>query len=221
MRTLCTKTCAAVHPVFWKAVANGRVFYPRYAKFHDFLSLFVKNLVLPLYVTKIVLVSEGLKAHQYGYEWAWENLQNCEGVEYTDKDKEIIDKVNGMHATDLAINGGYLNGGGYRADLSKVFDVLLRLNTIEVRTLKIGEHNPEWDGPKLLKGLSFYREGLNTNPIFYGDWKYDTVHKRVTATFDEFGDEILEPNAGPQASFVDDLLAAMGASNVDAEIKVV
>ncbi|KAF2848467.1 hypothetical protein T440DRAFT_350706, partial [Plenodomus tracheiphilus IPT5] len=50
---------------------------------------------------------------------------------------------------------------------------------------------------------------LNTNGIYYGDWKYSTVHCCVTAWVDEYGEETLDDNAGPQASFRDDLTSAV------------
>ena len=95
---------------------------------------------------------------------------------------------------------------------------LPNLRTIEVRKLRPGEHCPYWNGPEALKGLSFYREDLNTNPIFYDDWQYDTDHYRVTVTIDEFGDEVIEDGAGPQAGFEEDLEAAMEASGTSAEV---
>jgi hypothetical protein len=42
---------------------------------------------------------------------------------------------------------------------------------------------------------------LHVKVIFYGDWLYDTKHSRVTQYRDEFGDEIIDHSAGPQASF--------------------
>jgi len=53
---------------------------------------------------------------------------------------------------------------------------------------------------------------MNTKDIFYGDWQYDTVHGRVTHYTDEItGEAMVEPNAGPQASFINDLSAAVAA----------
>jgi hypothetical protein len=52
---------------------------------------------------------------------------------------------------------------------------------------------------------------MNTKDIYYGDWQYDTLHLRKTHYTDEFGEAIVEPNAGPQASFIDDLNAAITA----------
>lgn len=70
----------------------------------------------------------------------------------------------------------------------------------------------------MLKQLSFYHDDLNTNDIFYGDWQYDTVLNRVTVYKDEFGDEIAEPGAGPQASFIDDLKGAVETSGTKAKL---
>ena len=87
-----------------------------------------------------------------------------------------------------------------------------------MRKLNAGEHIPGWDGPKLLKQLSFYKPDLNTNPIFYGNWTYDTKHQRVTVYKDDFGEWIQEDDVGPQASFIDDLEAAMIRSETKAKI---
>jgi hypothetical protein len=67
------------------------------------------------------------------------------------------------------------------------------------------EHIPGWTDPEQFEKLSFHRPGLYTKSIFYGDWKYDTKRLRVTEYTDEFGETITEPNAGPQASFKDDI----------------
>jgi hypothetical protein len=90
----------------------------------------------------------------------------------------------------------------------ELFGCLPNLKDILCRKLLPGEHVPGWNGPELLKGLSFYHAELNTNQIFYGDWRYDTLHNRVTKWVDEYGEEDEELNAGPQAQFIDDVLAA-------------
>ena len=69
--------------------------------------------------------------------------------------------------------------------------------------------------------LSFYRPGLVLNKIFYGDWQYDVVHGRVTQYQDEFGDIIIEPGAGPQASFWDDMDAALFTTGRQDHINVI
>lgn len=76
-------------------------------------------------------------------------------------------------------------------------------------TIQRGEHLSGWIRDGLFQGLSFYQPDLNLNPIYYGDWKYDTVHHRTTEYVDEYGEVVTEPGAGPQASFFDDLRAAI------------
>lgn len=71
----------------------------------------------------------------------------------------------------------------------------------------------------MFKDLSFYREGMNTNKIYYRDWQYDTIAKRVTIHEDEFGDVVVEPGAGPQATFIDDLVSAVTTSGTTARIQ--
>ena len=98
---------------------NGRVIYPRYACFYKFLSLIKTKHVLPNSVSKIVLVSEGLREHEYGYDWAWEFLADKDYIRFTNEDMKIINTVNYNHYDDVAVNGPFLNGGGYRFMLSK------------------------------------------------------------------------------------------------------
>lgn len=82
------------------------------------------------------------------------------------------------------------------------------------------EHVPGWTNVSRFKLLSFYRSGLNIKSIYYGDWQYDTVHLRVTHYTDEFGDSIIEDNAGPQASFADDVRAAIASTGRAIEQKL-
>lgn len=80
--------------------------------------------------------------------------------------------------------------------------------SLSLTTLQLGEHLPGWIDPSVFEQLSFFKPDLNYGNIFYGDWMYDTVHFRVTQYRDEFGAIVEEPGAGPQASFMDDFLAA-------------
>ena len=105
--------------VFCKAIVNGRTIYPRYEQFRDFILLLCANPVLPIHVRNIVLVGEGLMEHEYGYEWAWEALQDQENVEFTNKDMEIINCIINEHASDVFADGSFLTAGGYRIMLSK------------------------------------------------------------------------------------------------------
>lgn len=170
------------------------------------------------YVRNVTVLAEGLKEHEYGYQWAWEDLQIWADLKFTDDDLDTINKINISHADDVAMNSNFITAGRYRSTLTALFQCLPNLSTITVRKLEPGEHIPGWSGAELFKKLSFYNDRLDTAQIFYGDWQYDTTHLRVTQYMDEFCDLISEPDAGPQASFVDDLKAAMSTSGSEAKV---
>ena len=92
------------------------------------------------------------------------------------------------------------------------------MKTIQVRKLYPGEHIPGWAGPEALSKMSSYHPWTPVNEIYYGDWKYDEVHKRVTMWIDEYGEEMEEDDAGPQAGFEEDLYAAMALSGTKAQV---
>ncbi|KAF2621883.1 hypothetical protein BU25DRAFT_415732 [Macroventuria anomochaeta] len=199
-----------------KRIANVTV-YPRFAGMKALLAA-VQDVGVAKYVRNITLLAEGLKEHEFGYVWAWEDLQIWADLQYTQKDVKIINNINAAHADDVVVNGDFIITGQYRLMLTTLLERLPNLATITVRKLAPGEHIPGWSGVKLFKELSFYRDGLDTRQIFYGDWQYDILHRRITHYRDEYGDLISEPDAGPQASFVDDLKAAMSASGTEAKV---
>ncbi|KAH9871178.1 hypothetical protein J1614_006754 [Plenodomus biglobosus] len=212
--------CYAVHMAFVKAVVDGRVLYPRYGSFSEILSLLGDNFTMGMHVSKIIIVSEGLKIHEYGYEWAWERLQFKEdALAWNEADMNIIKDINHIHYQDIKAKSCFTDGGGYRATLTKLLTLMPRLAEIEVRKLHTGEHVPDWEGPELLKGLSFYKAGLDTNSIFYGEWEYDTKHLCRTSYIDEFGDkQFSRDDYGEQASCIDDVKAAMKNSGTRANL---
>jgi hypothetical protein len=95
---------------------------------------------------------------------------------------------------------------------------LPNLKTIVTRKLRPGEHIPGWSGHEALKELSFYRLDLPINEVYYGDWQYDEDQKRVTMYTDEYGEDIVEENAGPQVGFKEDVIAAMAMSGTNASL---
>lgn len=170
------------------------------------------------YVRSITLLAEALKEHEYGYSWAWEDLQIWADLCPTNMDYKIMRSIDDAHAQDVEENGDFIISGEYRTMLTTLLQRLPNLATLKIRKLAPGEQVPGWSGVKLFKELSFYRDGLDTRQIFYGDWQYDTLHKRITQYRDEFGDLISEPQAGPQASFIDDLRAAVSVSETKAKV---
>ncbi|KAF1927055.1 uncharacterized protein M421DRAFT_422289 [Didymella exigua CBS 183.55] len=191
--------------------------YPRLACMKALLGA-VQDEMAGKYVRNITLLAEGLKEHEFGYDWAWEDLQIWGGLEFCNEDVKIINMINAAHSDDVMANGDFIISGEYRTMLTAVLQRLPNLRTITCRKLAAGEQIPGWSGVKLFEKLSFYCDGLDTRHIFYGDWMYDTLHRRITHYRDEFGDLISEPDCGPQASFVDDLKASMNKSGTKAKV---
>ncbi|KAL6704040.1 hypothetical protein ACN47E_008804 [Coniothyrium glycines] len=208
------------HAVLYKKALSSRVIYPRYDSFVYLLSLVTKP-VYANYVHEVVLVSEGLRTHEYGSGWAWENLLREIGEDATDKDLDIMAKLDHDHARAVANHNAFIFSGAYRKMLAYFLSCLPHLKVIKIRKLNKGEHVPIWQGPEMIKELSFYREGLNTNDIFYGGWKYDTVHHRVTQYVDEYGEKITEAGAGPQATFRTDLNAAVYFAGLTHQVEII
>lgn len=200
-----------------KRISNRVTIYPRYASMKS-LILVLQDVEVAKYVRNITLLAEGMKEHEYGYPWAWEDLQIWADLKFTEYDIMTIDQINQAHADDIVENGDFIITGEYRSMLTELLKCLPNLATITVRKLAAGEQIPGWPGAKLFEQLSFYHDRLDTRQIFYNDWQYDTLHRRITQYRDEFGDIISEPSAGPQASFFDDLKAALSASGTEAKV---
>jgi hypothetical protein len=200
-----------------KRIAKDVTVYPRYANMKALITA-VQDIEVAKYVRNITLLAEGMKEHEYGYYWAWEDLQIWADLELTKNDVGVINRINTAHYNDIIENGDFIIAGKYRLMLTELLVCLPNLATITVRKLHAGEQIPGWPGAKLFEHLSFHHDRLDTRCIFYGDWQYDTVHRRITQYKDEFGDLISEPDAGPQASFFDDLKAALSASGTDAHV---
>ena len=208
---------AATKHAMGKRISNKITVYPRHAYMKSLLAE-VQDSEVADCVRNITLLAEGLKEHEYGYQWAWEDLQIWSDLMFTQNDIKTINNINAAHADDLAVNGDFLTAGRYRSMLTDLLQCLPNLATITVRKLEPGEHIPGWSGTKLFNKLSFHHDRLDTGMIFYGDWQYDTTHLRVTQYKDEFDDLISEPDAGPQASFADDLKAAVATTGTEAKV---
>lgn len=209
---------------FWEATKyaqgkriNSATVYPRLANMKALLAA-VQDTTVAKYVRNITLLAECLKEHEYGYIWAWEDLQIWASLEYSKKDVKLINAINAAHYDDVVMNGDFIIAGQYRTMLTTLLQALPNLTTVTIRKLAPGEQIPGWRGVELFKELSFYHDRLDTRMILYSDWQYDAKHRRITHYRDEFGDLVVEPDAGPQASFVDDLKAAVSASGTTAKV---
>ncbi|OSS52341.1 hypothetical protein B5807_02807 [Epicoccum nigrum] len=201
---------------FGKYISNMTIYPCKDQMTHILRSL--RDPYVAQHVRKITLLAEGHREHEYGYVWAWEDVQVWGGINFTPGDIDIINKINIEHANARDKQCELVYSGRYRAYLHAIFKACFRLKHIHVRKLAPGEQIPGWDGAEMFKDLSFYHDELDTRNIFYGDWQYDTVHGRVTHYQDEFGDVIMEPDAGPQASFMDDFRIAKRDSGCKAKV---
>ncbi|KAJ8112432.1 hypothetical protein OPT61_g5194 [Boeremia exigua] len=171
--------------------------YPRYTSIKALIQTIEHEDVVK-YVRSITLLAESPRVHEYGYSWAWEDLQMWSHLEYTDKDLMVMQDIDAAHANDIDHNGGFITTGHYRIMLTELLSCLPHLATIKVRKLNPGEHVPGWAGIKLLEKLSFYRDDLDTRYIYYGDWQYDTLHRRTTSYTDEYARRSPSPTPAPR-----------------------
>ncbi|KAH7084408.1 hypothetical protein FB567DRAFT_81910 [Paraphoma chrysanthemicola] len=204
-----------------KAIGNGRNVYARYANMAKFISLIQRFPLLAQNTKEICLVKDGLQEHLYRSEWAWEAQMYKENWKFTEEDGAIIRKIAGDHETEMFEHAAHFyNGGGYRAMLTQLLRLLPNVTKLYVRKLSSGEHIAGWSDTDKLKQLSVYKPELDSfiYSVYYGDWQYDTVHLRKTHYIDEWGNNVIEPNAGPQASFRDDFAAARVASGFAGQV---
>ncbi|KAI4630925.1 hypothetical protein J4E83_002451 [Alternaria metachromatica] len=206
-------------------VTENIVIFPTFASVSAFLVGLGLDGAYPGTVRTITLVGEGPTTPELGYNYSWENLhilkfpgmpEPTEDQLY--EDEEILEFANDEHKHWSRVNESFCHTGAYRTMLSLVLAKLPNLRTIQVRKLYPGEHIPGWAGPEALSKMSSYHPWTPVNEIYYGDWKYDEVHKRVTMWIDEYGEEMEEDDAGPQAGFEEDLFAAMAMSGTHAQV---
>ncbi|KAL1795549.1 hypothetical protein ACET3X_005773 [Alternaria dauci] len=214
-------------------VTENVTIYPTFASMSSFLVGLGLDRTYPATVRTITLVGEGPKTPELSYDISWIHMMSAhrdpnrsaldssnpsEAQKIRDTDRRIVLSVNDKHEEWDRINKPFCHSGKYRQMLSIVLSRLPNLKTIVIRNLHAGEHIPGWEGPEALKKLSYYRPDLPINEVYYGDWQYDILHKRVTMYTDEYGEYIEENNAGPQAGFIEDVFAAMQLSGTMARI---
>jgi len=87
------------------------------------------------------LVAEGLKVHEYGYDWAWEDIQHWENAVFNDNDYQLIGDINAAHAGDITTNSFIVNGG-YRIMLGLIISHCPNLRSVTARKLKVSTLQP-------------------------------------------------------------------------------
>jgi hypothetical protein len=136
MRLVSKRFARATASTFVRSLAWDRTITPRYDSAARFLAFLVRFPQLRNEVRDITLVSEGLKKHEYGYEWAWEDFQHWENVDATDADLRIIRDINYAHARDIRKTGRFINAGRYRVMLGLVLAYCPNLSFITCRKIK-------------------------------------------------------------------------------------
>ncbi|KAH6868653.1 hypothetical protein BKA58DRAFT_198512 [Alternaria rosae] len=207
------------------SVTENVIIYPTFASVGAFLIGLGVDEAYPETVRTITLIGEGPAAPEFSYSHSWDYLPKLKfpGMpEPTEdqwyEDAEILEFANDEHEHWNRVNELFCYTGAYRTMLSLVLAKLPNLKTIRTRKLYPGEHIPGWAGPEALKEVSSYHPWTPVNTIYYGDWKYDEKHKRVTMWTDEYGEDMEEEDVGPQVGFREDLAAAMVLSGTKAQV---
>lgn len=136
MRLVNKRFARATSATFVRSLAWDRTIYPRYSSVARFIACLVRFPGMSETVKDLTLVGEAMKPGEYGYAWAWEDLQNWENVDFTDADVAIINEINAAHAHDCASSSTFINSGGYRTMLGLAFAHCPNLQTITIRKLQ-------------------------------------------------------------------------------------
>jgi hypothetical protein len=204
-------------------VSNRVRIEPRYESMTACISFITtRSATMLSLVKRVTIVGEALGVHECGYQWGWEFLamEMGESPKFSLKDQEIMYEVNTMHNYHFWQDQHFIATGRYRHMLTYILSSLPNLSEIVVGKLKPGEHIRGWQGEEMMKRLSFYgRQGFDANLIFYSNWMYDEKHHVVNSLIDEMtGCRVQPEDAGPQATFIQDLDAAMFAARLHPDI---
>lgn len=66
------------------------------------------------FVRKLTLLAEGLREHEYGYVWGWEDLQVWMNLDYNPNDIRVINRINADHANARDDQASFIYSGQYR-----------------------------------------------------------------------------------------------------------
>lgn len=124
---------------FFRSLLQDRVIYPRYESVGRFVALLVRFPALGPSVRYLTLVTDGMKMPEYGYMWAWEDLQNWENVDFTAEDLHLMGEISNDHVGDMALTNSFINGGGYRTMLGLIFERCSNIRFVFRRVLKVGD----------------------------------------------------------------------------------
>jgi hypothetical protein len=126
-------------PWFSHFLMKHKTLYSKSTSLSRFLSMLqvFAGLNLGARVESFDLVSEGLRFHEYGPEWAWEEMCMRENVDITMEDQRIIDKINSDHAREVAMEGAFFTSGGYRRVIGQIIARCPKLKVINIRKIHV------------------------------------------------------------------------------------
>ncbi|USP75553.1 uncharacterized protein yc1106_02827 [Curvularia clavata] len=221
MRLVCKQFRYATNIIFGKALVTNRTLYPTYASVSHFLNMLLSDRDWAPLVQTITLVSDAPRVNEHGASWAWDVMEGQHAFNPNTKDRAVKHFLNAEHKMFCRDNDFFITTGGYRTLLTMIFSHLTNLHTVKVRRIRKAEHIPEFKATVALKDLSYYREDMDTRLVFYGDWQYDTLHRRVTTWVDEYGEQIIPDESGPQVGFSQDIAAALGYTCREVIVEIV
>lgn len=141
MRLVSKRFAQATTSSFIQSLAQERTITPRYDSIAFFLALLVRLPAMRFHVRSVTLVAEDLKESEHGYAWAWENLQDWEGINFTAQDISIINEANVAHTNAMRATKYFVHSGGFRTMLGLVLAHCPNLEYVFVRKLKVRSTN--------------------------------------------------------------------------------
>lgn len=188
--------------------------YTTYECLRDLLYTLRQRPTIRHMIKRITVISDIFLENEYGYHWGWEQVSNEAQLDadYSNGDMRVLFEANSAHAEEADRNLRFVTSGEYRKMLTEVFHLLPDVREISIGRLARAEQIPGWDGPEIIKDLTFYKPGLKTAKIWYGKYSYDMVTGEMEV-LDPFG--IDEPiHLHPHITFFDDFEEARYAAGM-------
>lgn len=139
LRRTCNRLLDSTERAFTQVLVQDKAIYSRSASMAHFFAVLnaFPALELGLKVKSLTLVEECLKEHENRSEWAWEEIEQRMGFNFTAQDHNIIAKLNRDHANDVHFHGVFLTGGHYRTMLGSILAMCPNLRVLNIRKLKV------------------------------------------------------------------------------------
>lgn len=167
LRLTCFGIYYATLPTFGKYISENKKIYPMEHSINTWLLLIASG--LHTYIKAITIVAQTFAPPEFGYEWAWELIQENSGILFNDNDDLLTYRWNMSHQALTDRTRDLISTGAIRASLISVLSGLPQLRAISVQSeLLPGEYLPGWSGPMWLRQMSGFGRELDINFAFYG-----------------------------------------------------